>query len=148
MLVNVHVFTLPFMPSCASLASSELSYFTKPKQRDFPVSLSLITSTILREKKNFLKKKKCITFLKNIYYEIKNRRRFTFFDGSIFAEGRGQRVLVRLEAQAPDEQFTLVRHPVAGKSKTNATISCQKKQHKKNDLRKSRPLRSARAELK
>jgi len=33
------------MPSIASLASSALSYFTKPKPREFPVSLSLITST-------------------------------------------------------------------------------------------------------
>lgn len=37
--------TLPFMASIASFASSALSYFTKPKPRDFPVSLSLITST-------------------------------------------------------------------------------------------------------
>uniref|UniRef100_A0A087YCG3 Uncharacterized protein n=1 Tax=Poecilia formosa TaxID=48698 RepID=A0A087YCG3_POEFO len=31
------------MASRASLASSTLSYFTKPKPRDLPVSLSLIT---------------------------------------------------------------------------------------------------------
>lgn len=34
----------------------------------------------------------------------------TFFDGSIFAEGRGQSLLAGLEAQTADEQFTLVRH--------------------------------------
>lgn len=39
------LFTFPFIAAMASLASSALSYFTKPKPRDFPVSLSRITST-------------------------------------------------------------------------------------------------------
>lgn len=42
---------------------------------------------------------------------------FTFFDGSVFAEGRSQRLLVGLEAQSSDEQFTLVRHLQGDKQK-------------------------------
>lgn len=36
--------------------------------------------------------------------------KLTFLDASILAEGRGQRVLVGIEAQTSDEQFTFVRH--------------------------------------
>lgn len=47
------VLTFPFMASRASLASSTLMYLTKPKPRDLPVSLSLITSTEWKKTKTF-----------------------------------------------------------------------------------------------